>query len=80
MMDHFSDLTYVQLMISTIKEEILTEKSSFERWAATFVVKTKRYHSDNGIFSEQTFRSAIEDANHTITCCEVGSHHKKCHC
>ena len=67
MVDHFSDLTYVHLMISTSQEENLAVKSAFERWADTFVVKIKRYHADNGIFSKQSFRSEIEDANQNIT-------------
>ena len=36
----------------------------------------KRYHADNGIFSEQPFRSANEDDNQTMTFCEVGNHHQ----
>ena len=66
MVDHFSDLTYVNLVIITSREETLAGKSAFERWAATFGVKIKIYHVYNGIFSEQPFRSAIKDANQTI--------------
>ena len=56
-MDHFSELTYVHLMKSTSQEENLAGKPAFERWADTFIVKIKRYHADNGIFSKQSFRS-----------------------
>ena len=35
-------------------------------------IKVKRYHAGNGRFSKQYFRSAIEDANHTITFRGVG--------
>ena len=63
-------------MRSTIQEENLAGKSAFEGWAATFEVKINIYHADNGIFSEQSFRSEIEDANHTITFCVVGYHHQ----
>ena len=66
MVDHFSDLTYVHLMISTIQEENLLGKPAFELWAATFGVKINIYHAENGRFSEQPFRSAIEDANRKI--------------
>ena len=76
MADHFSDLTYMHLMISTRQEKSLSVKSAFERWADRFGVKIKIYHADNGRFSEQPFRSAIEDANQTIIFCGVGSHHK----
>ena len=41
MVDHFNDLTYVNLTISTSQEKILEEKESFEIWASTFGVKTK---------------------------------------
>ena len=50
MVNHFSDLTYVQLMRSTIHEENLAGKSAFEIWADTFEVKIKIYHIDNGRF------------------------------
>ena len=63
-------------MRNTSQEDNLSVKVAFEIWDTTFGVKFKRYHTDNGIFSKQPFRSAIEDTNHTITFCEVGSHHK----
>ena len=66
MVDHFSDLTYVHLVGSTIQENTLAGKSVFERWVATFGFKIKIYHADNGIFSEQPFISSTEDANQTI--------------
>ena len=59
MADHFIDLTYVQLIRSTIQEDTLSVKSVFEIWDATFGVKIKIHHGDNGIFSEQPFSSAI---------------------
>ena len=63
MADHYIDLTYVHLMIITIQEGTLALKSAFEIWYATFGVKIKRYREYNGIFSEQPFRSSIEDSN-----------------
>ena len=63
-------------MKRTSQEENLARKSAFERWADTFIVKIKRYHADNGIFSKQSFRSEIEDANQNIKFCGVGSHHQ----
>ena len=76
MVDHFSELTYVNLTIRTSQKETLSGKQAFERWAATFGANIKIYHADNKIFSEQPFRSAIEYANQTITICGVGSHNK----
>ena len=63
MVDNFSDLTYVHLMISTSQEETLAVKAAFEIWAFTFGVKIHIYYSENGIFSEQHFRSAVKDSN-----------------
>ena len=59
-----------------IQDKKLAGKSAFEIWADTFGVKVKIYHADNGQFSEQPFRSSIEDANQTITFCGVGYHHQ----
>ena len=41
MVNHFSDLTYVNLIGSTIQEDSLVVKFSFQTWAATFLVKIK---------------------------------------
>ena len=68
--------TYVHLTRSTIQEETISVKTSFERFSATFGVKINRYHTYNGIFSEKPLGSAIEDSNQTITFCGVGYHHK----
>ena len=76
MVDNFSDLTYVHLMISTSQEETLAVKAAFEIWAFTFGVKIHIYYSENGIFSEQHFRSAVKDSNQKITFFGVGSHHQ----
>ena len=63
MVEHFSDLTYVNPIRITSQEETSSVKSSFERRASTIGVKIVIYHAYNGIFSEQPFRSAIDDAN-----------------
>ena len=76
MVDHFSDLTYVHLMRSKIQEVTLTGKLEFEIWADSFGIKIHRYHADNGIFSEQPFRSEIEDSKQTITSFGVEYHHQ----
>ena len=63
-------------MIITSQEEKLSGKAAFEMLSATFGVKIKIYHADNGRFAEQPFRKSIEDANQTITFCGVGYHHQ----
>ena len=76
MVDCFSDLAFLHLIIITSQEETLSGNSVFEIFYATFILKIKIYHADNGIFSEEPFLLAIEDDNHTITLCGVVSHHK----
>ena len=39
-------------------------------------LRNEIYHADKGSFTEQTFKSAIEDSNQTITFYGVVSHHK----
>ena len=76
MVDHFSDLTYLHLIIITIQQDALSVKEACGIWDATFGVKIKIYHADNVIFSEQPFISAIEDSNQTVIFCGVVSHHQ----
>ena len=76
MADRFSDVSYVHIMRRTSQEETFSEKSAFEIWSATFIVKIKGYHSYNEIFSEQPFRSVIEDSIQTISFCRVWSYHQ----
>ena len=76
MVEHSSDLTYINIMRSTNQEDTLEWKASFEIWTATFGGKINRYHAYNGRFSEQPFISEIEDSNQTITFCGVVSHHQ----
>ena len=60
----------------TIQEEILSVKPACERSSSTFGIKIKIHHEENGWFSEQPFRSAIEDFDHAEIFCGVGSHHQ----
>ena len=76
MVDQFIGLTYLHLIISTSQEENRLGKADFEIWSAIFLVKINRYHEENGRFSEQPFRSEIEDSKLTIKFCGVGSHHQ----
>ena len=66
----------MHLMISTSQENNLSEKAVVEIWAGTFGGKINIYHANNGRFSEQQFRSAIENSNQELTFCWFGSHHK----
>ena len=64
------------MIIITIQENTLSREKSFERWAAILGVKIKIYHAENGRFSEQPFRSAIEDSNQTKNFFGVRYHHQ----
>ena len=75
-MDHFIDLTYVYLTRSTSQEESLAGKAAFGIMSDTFGFKIKIYHAENGRFSEQPFRSAIEDSNQTKNFFGVRYHHQ----
>ena len=76
MVDHFSDLTYVHIMIITSQEDALAGKSEFDIWAYTCRVKSNRYHTYNGRFSEYLFIPVIDYSNRTRTFCGVGYHHQ----
>ena len=51
--DHKSDLGYTHLMTSCNLEETIAAKQAFEKIAATYNVKIKHYHADNGHFDCQ---------------------------
>ena len=42
-------------------------KVAYERMAATFGIKVKKFHTDNGIFAEEGFKSDVSDNNQTIS-------------
>ena len=42
--------------------------------AATFGIRVKKFHTDNGIFVEEGFKRDVSDNNQTISYCGVGLH------
>ena len=54
--------------------ESIEAKADYERMAATFGIKVKKFHTDNGIFAEQGFKSDVSDNNQTIRYCGVRAH------
>ena len=52
MVYHFSDLTYVRLVISTIQEETLAVNQPFKDGLSHLEIRFKIYHADYGRFSE----------------------------
>ena len=54
--------------------EYIEYKSAYELMAATFGIRVKKFHTDNGIFAEESFKSDVSDNNQTIRYCGVGAH------
>ena len=42
--------------------------------AETFGIVVKKFHTDNGIFAEEGFKSDVSNNNQTISYCGVGAH------
>ena len=74
--DHNSDFDYTHLMTSCNLEETIAAKQAFEKIAATYNVKIKHYHADNGHFACQGFRDEVARCGQTISFCGVGAHHQ----
>ena len=69
--DHKSDFDYTHLMTSCNLEETIAAKQAFEKIAATYNVKIKHYHADNGHFACQGFRDEVARCGQTISCAEL---------
>ena len=54
--------------------EYIEAKSEYERMVATFGIRVKKFHTDNGIFTEKGFKSDVSDNYQTISYCGVGVH------
>jgi GAG-pre-integrase domain len=74
--DHFSALSFVHLQLSTNAEETLQAKLEFEKYARTHGVIIKRYHADNGRFSDNSWRNDVISQGQRLTFCGVGAHHQ----
>ena len=74
--DHISGLSYSYLQVSSDGATTLEAKHAFESYNATFDIKVKAYHADNGRFAEKLFRDDVSNCDQDITYCAVGSHHQ----
>ena len=74
--DHFSDFTYVHLMIKMDAEATVEAKMAFERVAASHGVTIHHYHADNGLFDSKIFKESIRRSNQTLSFCGVNAHHQ----
>ena len=76
-LDHYTKYSYSALHTSQDGDQTLNAKISFESHAKTCnVEEIKAYCADNGRFSENTFRYAIQLAQQKIDFCAVGAHHQ----
>lgn len=75
--DHFSDFTYVHMMIGNPTGKTTVEaKNAFERVAAEHGVTIGHYHADNGLFDSKEFKEDIRKCQQTLSFCGVNAHHQ----
>jgi Reverse transcriptase (RNA-dependent DNA polymerase)/GAG-pre-integrase domain len=74
--DHFSNLGYVHLQMSTNAIETLQAKVEFEKFARTYGVTIRHYHADNGRFSDTHWREDVLNKGQRLSFCGVGAHHQ----
>ena len=74
--DHHSDLTYLHLQCSTNSDETLDAKKAFELYANEHGVSVRHYHSDNGRFIDNVFKSHVKTSDQTMTIAGVSAHHQ----
>ena len=74
--DNATSFGYVHLQYTSSGAETLEAKQEFECQAASYGIRIKHYHADNGRFSGNVWMKAVSDANQTITFCGVGAHHQ----
>ena len=67
---------FVKPQVSLGAEETLLAKSCFEREAALHGVKIKSHHTDNGVFTSQSFVDTIHKQEQRLTFSGVGAHHQ----
>jgi hypothetical protein len=75
--DAASKYIYVQNQVSLGAGETVNAKLRFEEWLWEAArVSVKHYHSDNGIFTSETFRQSCEEEQQTQSFSGVGAQHQ----
>ena len=67
---------YIWFQVSLSAEETLLAKACFERESALSGVKIKQYHTDNGVFTAQSFIDEVYKSEKRITFSGVSAHHQ----
>jgi hypothetical protein len=74
--DHASGLIWLQNQVSLRTGETLRAKIKFERFAAGFEIRIKKYHGDNGVFAANEFREHVQQQGQQLEFSGVGAHHQ----
>ena len=72
--DHFTDFVHVVLQTSGSSSETLRAKHDFDQFATEHGVRISHYHSDNGRFSESSFKDDAKFNAQSVSFCGVGHH------
>jgi len=74
--DHASGLIWITHQVSLRAGETILMKRNFERFAHSFGIKVKKYHSDNGIFASDEFKEEARLQEQETDFSGVGAHHQ----
>ena len=69
--NHSTLYMYTHLQRGQTLTKYIEAKAEYEQMATTFGIRVKKFHTDNGIFSEEGFKSNVLDNKQTISYCEV---------
>ena len=72
--DHATSYMYTHLQRGQTIIKPINAKAAYERMTATFGIRVKKFHTDNGIFVEEGFKRDVSNNNQTISYCGVGAH------
>ena len=67
---------FVRPQVSLGAEETLVAKACFERECTLNGVKVKQYHTDNGVFTAQSFVDQVHRMEQQLTFSGIGAHHQ----
>ena len=74
--DHYSDYTYVHLMMEMDADATVKAKQAFEQICSEHNVKIRHYHADNGLFDMHAFKLSIQKSGQNLSFCGVNAHHQ----
>jgi transposase InsO family protein len=74
--DHASNYIFHRAQFSTTANETLTSKLALEQHANEHSISIKKYHTNNGVFALQAFRTACASQNQQLSFSGVGAHHQ----